>query len=79
MFALISCGVSKKSISKKITPLEKNLTKDSDKFEPITFNNIIISSKVNLQINQQFLTFDLTSRIDFGSQILLSGNIFLPI
>jgi len=80
MFALISCGVSKKSISKKkTTHLEKNLTKDSDKFEPITFNNIIISSKVNLQINQQFLTFDLTSRMDFGSKILLSGNIFLPI
>ena len=70
MIALISCGVSKKSIlKKKTTPLEKNLTKDSDKFEPITFNNIIISSKVNLQINQQFLTFDLTSRMDFGSKI----------
>lgn len=80
MFALISCGVSKKSISiKKTTPLEKTLTKESEKFEPITFDNIIISSKVNLEINQQFLTFDLTSRIDFGSKILLSGNIFLPV
>ena len=80
MFALISCGVSKKSVSKKKTiSLDKNLTEESDKFKPITFDNIIITSRVDLQINQQFLTFDLTSRIDFGSKILLSGNIFLPV
>ena len=62
MFALISCGVSKKSISKKKTiSLDENLTEESDKFKPITFDIIIITSRVDLQINQQFLTFDLTT------------------
>ena len=80
MFALISCGASKKKISeKKPSPIEIESTTELENFLPFLFDNIIISSKVNLQINQQYLTFDLTSRIDSGSKILLSGNVILPV
>ena len=80
MFALISCGASKKKISeKKTVPIEIESTTELENFLPFLFDNIIISSKVNLQINKQYLTFDLTSRIDSGSKILLSGNVILPV
>ena len=79
MFALIGCGAKKKIGVKKTAPIEIESTTEVENFTPFSFDNIIISSKVDLQINQQYLTFDLTSRINSGSKILLSGNVILPV
>ena len=79
MFALTSCGAKKKIGVKKTAPIEIESTTEVGNFTPFSFNNIIISSKVDLQINQQYLTFDLTSRINSGSKILLSGNVIFPV
>ena len=60
MFALIGCGAKKKIGVKKTAPIEIESTTEVENFTPFSFDNIIISSKVDLQINQQYLAFDLT-------------------
>lgn len=79
MVSLIGCGTTKKRVAINNSVFKNNLSVKKSVFTPFVFDKILISSKVNFQYNRQFLTFDLTSRIDSGSKILLSGNLFLPI
>ena len=77
--SLIGCGTTKKKVAINNSVFKNNLSVKKSVFTPFVFDKILISSKVNFQYNQQFLTFDLRSRIDSGSKILFSGNLFLPI
>ena len=79
LVSLIGCGNIKKRAAINNSVFENNLSAKKSVFTPFAFEKILISSKVNFQYNQQFLTFDLTSRIDSGSKILISGNLILPI
>jgi len=79
LISLIGCGTTKEKAVINNSVFKKNLSVKKSVFSPFVFDKILISSKVNFQYNQQFLTFDLTSRIDSGSKILFSGNLFLPI
>ena len=79
LVSLIGCGTTKEKAAINNSVFKKNLSVKKSVFSPFVFDKILISSKVNFQYNQQFLTFDLTSRIDSGSKILFSGNLFLPI
>jgi hypothetical protein len=79
LVSLIGCGTTKKRVAINNSAFENNLSVKKSVFTPFVFDKILISSKVNFQYNQQFLTFDLTSRIHSGSKILFSGNLFLPI
>ena len=79
LISLIGCGTTKEKAAINNSVFKKNLSVKKSVFSPFVFDKILISSKVNFQYNQQFLTFDLTSRIDSGSKILFSGNLFLPI
>ena len=76
LISLIGCGTTKKKVAINNSVFKNNLSVKKSVFTPFVFEKILISSKVNFQYNQQFLTFDLTSRIDSGSKILISGNIF---
>ena len=77
--SLIGCGTTKKKVAINNSVFKNNLSIKKSVFTPFVFDKILISSKVNFQYNQQFLTFDLRSLIDSGSKILFSGNLFLPI
>lgn len=79
MASLIGCGTTKKKVAINNSVFKNNLSVKKSVFTPFVFDKILISSKVNFQYNQQFLTFDLRSRIDSGSKILFSGNLFFPI
>lgn len=79
LVSLIGCGTTKKRVAINNSVFKNNLSVKKSVFTPFVFDKILISSKVNFQYNRQFLTFDLTSRIDSGSKILFSGNLFLPI
>ena len=76
---LLGCGATKNNSPVKNYTLDDKLAVLSEPFKPFVFDKIIISSKVNFQYNQQFLTFDLTSRIDSSNKILLTGNIIFPL
>jgi len=79
LVSLIGCGTTKKRVAINNSFFENKSSVKKSVFTPFVFDKILISSKVNFQYNQQFLTFDLTSRIDSGSKILISGNLILPI
>ena len=68
LVSLIGCGTTKEKAAINNSVFKKNLSVKKSVFSPFVFDKILISSKVNFQYNQQFLTFDLISRIDSGSK-----------